>query len=387
MEFNPITGLVDNRQSTPIISLPKPVNGQRMNKAEYEHFVSFYASQWEEAAYAFEAAQRYKPREEGESKRAYEKRIKHADVIIGVQSLSAQDWDLLYHITKFKLIGLHNAAILNNVKPATAKLRLQKLTKLGLLQTIPVSSPSGVIWYATKQACDLFHSYASISKPRNSKIAHEEAVSYVAAHLINGTQHNILELPQWPVQHRTNYRTQALTYGETLISERELQAAKRIHLNGELNANSYSDAIIAHHAIYDQWIANGASLPAPEQQPGGYWHYILWGNLERGIHHRVPDLIIERPRDPNQPHLPQSIAVEIELSKKPSKAYEGIARHMAEGHAAIAKIIWVCNSKAIFNAIKTAAETYGIYGSRISCVLFSDQRGPIKGDECWLRSE
>lgn len=220
------------------------------------------------------------------------------------------------------------------------------------------------------------------SKLTFSMFPHQFTVNNTAANLW-GANVNVLNMPDYPAKHRLNSKGE-MTFGENLVSELEIQSSFG-KVKGFDKSDVYRPQLLGNidREFRDWERAGGPEFgPSPEMVYGNEYMWSLMPPYNVHLAYHVPDLVIKRPR--NADGTPNSIAVEIEISNKPSDSYEKTLYAYRADMRLYKKVIWVCKSAGPARKLETIAKEIGLWqAGKIDIVPVITEDGVFKERDLW----
>jgi hypothetical protein len=140
------------------------------------------------------------------------------------------------------------------------------------------------------------------------------------------------------------------TYGEMTVTEREIRQGQMRWRGGRSTAEMRE---LVEFAVMD----------TEEQQElleGNEGLFVVYGLGADGEH--IPDLVVARPRDEN--NKPMHIAIELELTGKPSPQWKRILRWYRDNGIMYDKIVYFTHKRSIATALRRADDEVGL-GDRL----------------------
>ena len=279
----------------------------------------------------------------------------------------------------FKYASENQIADLSGISRVSAMRRLLELSAMQLITAIPLVG--GIqVWVPTALGASIA-GYPDISRVTNPNhisfqlFSHQKIVTHVASNLISGGL-NVLQLDPWPALNRKDYRGKWVA-GEYVVSELQILQAAHSAAN-RWAAAWYNDA--KNMCAEDKkLITPGYS---PEQRRGKEYTWALYPPSYL-INYHFPDLVLRRPR--NEDLTPESIAIEVELSKKPSRSILTTLRSYMDDDWVYKKVVWVVRSRAVARQLEIAAKQIGLWQEgRMDIVPILTKDGFLKaGEKIW----
>lgn len=312
-----------------------------------------------------------------EGKAAYQKGAR--------STFGMKEQDTLQFLAMFRYATTSHIGRMFSEAYSTTVKRLQKLRSYGLVIDKAIFG-TDALWVLTDagmllSGMDLVRT--TDSRLTFSMFPHQFTVNNTAAHLW-GAGVNVLGLADYPQYNKKDLKGNPIP-GEQLVSELQIQSSfTKQRAFGA--AHIFRPQIIGQiNTAFDKWEeAGGVEFgPSPEMQPGNeYMWTLLPPTMHRHAYH-VPDLVVQRERNPDG--SPNSIAVEIEIYNKPQESYDRTLRAYAAEERIYASVIWVCKGVGSARKLEKAAQKTGLKQSgRISIVPILTEDGVFRGRDLWL---
>lgn len=296
-----------------------------------------------------------------------------------------KDKEVLTFLAMFRYATDSHLARLFSQKPLTMRQRLYKLRQQGLVKNMSVYGTTP-IWYLT-EAGMILSGYdvprATPARMSFSLFPHQFTVNYVAANLIGAGVNVLMDEDGFPERNRVNAKGE-ITFGETLVSEIEILSALGKAKNFE-KGEVFSPAIRSEiERQFQAWerVGGTESGPSPEMQYGNEYMWALFPPYNMKLAYHVPDLVVRRPR--SHDGAPHSIAIEVEINNKPSRAYEKTLRAYKQDSKIFGKVIWICKNIGPARKLEEIAKEIGLYQEgRIKIVPVITENGVFRGRDLW----
>jgi hypothetical protein len=143
---------------------------------------------------------------------------------------------------------------------------------------------------------------------------------------------------------------EGMTYGEMTVTEREIRQGQMRWRGGRSSAEMRE---LVEFAVMD-------TEEQQEMLEGNEGLFVVYGLGADGEH--IPDLVVARPRDEN--NKPMHIAIELELTGKPSPQWKRILRWYRDNGIMYDKIIYFTHKRSIATALRRADDEVGL-GDRL----------------------
>lgn len=292
--------------------------------------------------------------------------------------------EVLEFLAMFRYATDRQLARMFSESQGTAYNRLKRLRQQGLVidKKIYGNRP---IWFLTDAG--LIISGYDLPRVTESKLTfsmfpHQFTVNNTAANLW-GANVNVLHQSDYPSKYRTNFKNENV-YGESLVSELEIQSSFG-KVKGFDKADVYRPQLLGNieREFRDWKRAGGVEFgPSPEMIYGNEYMWSLMPPFNIHLAYHVPDLVLKRER--NADGTPNSIAVEIEISNKPSDSYEKTLRAYKSDNRLYKKVIWVCKNAGPARKLETIAKEIGLWqDGRIDIVPVITEDGVFKERDLW----
>jgi len=299
--------------------------------------------------------------------------------------LDTKTVDTLMFLALFRYATHSHIARMFGETPLTTLRRLRKIRAAGLVASKKLYSQHD-LWFLTEAGVvvsgyDVRHITEARLTP--SMFPHQFTVNHVAANLMGG-QLNVLGLGDFPSNRRVDVKGNP-RLGEELTSELEiLSSFSKIKLFEQ--SSSFRPKLMGmRDRDFQLWseLENRAETPTPEMSYGNEWMFTLFPPLAVGVAYHVPDLVVKRQRGADG--APKSIAVEIEISNKPTASYEKTLRAYAEDKLIFGQVIWVCKTIGPAKKLEKVGKELGLIQSgRLKIVPIWTNDGVFKGRDLWM---
>ena len=299
--------------------------------------------------------------------------------------LDTKTVDTLMFLALFRYATHSHIARMFGEAPLTTLRRLRKIRAAGLVASKKLYSQHD-LWFLTEAGVvvsgyDVRHITEARLTP--SMFPHQFTVNHVAANLMGG-QLNVLGLGDFPSNRRVDVKG-VPRLGEELTSELEiLSSFSKIKLFEQ--SSSFRPKLMGmRDRDFQVWseLENRAETPTPEMSYGNEWMFTLFPPLAVGVAYHVPDLVVKRQRGADG--APKSIAVEIEISNKPTASYEKTLRAYAEDKLIFGQVIWVCKTIGPAKKLEKVGKELGLIQSgRLKIVPIWTNDGVFKGRDLWM---
>ena len=293
---------------------------------------------------------------------------------------------VLAFLAKFRAATTSQIAMVLRVKESSAKARLYRLRKAGLVVSEVLYGPSPMHFLTDwgARAVGLNIKNMDVRKVNPTTLPHRLVVNHVAASLY-GAGMNVLNLSDYPQRNRVGTGGERV-WGETLVSEFEIQSSlakqRRFDKMGAYQARLMDQMDTA----FSEWERRGGVRfgNSPEWAIGN--EYMLAVYLDPdidGASYHVPDLAVLRPRA--QDGSSRSIAVEVELGHKTVESYEQSMLAYKKDNRMYGHHVWVCGSSDVMKRLQDVAVSLGLHqGGRVSILpVFASDGGVFRGKWFW----
>lgn len=297
---------------------------------------------------------------------------------------SEKDRQTLAFLAMFRYAPDHQLARIFSQSRVTMYNRLKRLRTQGLVID---KKMYGIrpIWFLT-EAGMLLSGFdlprVTESKMSFSMFPHQFTVNNTAGNLW-GANVNVLNLPDYPERNRSDGRG-GFSFGESLVSELEIQSSL-----GRMKKFETGDVFnpILRAQIereFDEWLAAGGVEfgESPEFQFGNEYMWALLPPYNIKLAYHVPDLVVARPRSADG--SPNSIAVEVEINNKSSRAYEKTLRAYKSDDKIFKEVVWVCKNIGPARKLESIAKEIGLWQEgRLRIVPVLTEDGVFKEKDLW----
>ena len=295
-----------------------------------------------------------------------------------------KDRDTLQFLGMFRYATDQQLSRMFSLSVSTMYNRLKRLRSQGLVidKKLYGARP---IWFLTEAGMIL--SGLDLPRVTESKMSfsmfpHQFTVNNTAANLW-GANVNVLNLDDYPERNKVNGKGVSVL-GESLVSELEVQSSLgRIKMfdkgevfNPQLRAQIEKD--------FKDWErAGGVGFgDSPEMLFGNEFMWAIMPPYNIKLAYHVPDLVVKRPRSGDG--SPNSIAVEVEINNKPSKAYEKTLLAYKSDNRMYKQVVWVCKNVGPARKLEQISKEIGLWqDGRIKIVPVLTENGVFKERDLW----
>lgn len=298
-------------------------------------------------------------------------------------SYNKKDEEVLQFIAMFKFAKASNVANMFSVSNDSARQRLNKLKKQGLVESRQIVGTEP-IWGLTRAGAllsgyDVPSGIANISMPN---LTHYFGINYIASN-IWGANINVLNEKDFPPMNRMDSVGHPVP-GDEVVSEYMIQSSFG-KMRSQQTADVYRRYIMERSdAMFEKWENKGGVEfgPSPEMVQGQEFLWVLFPPRSVKHNYHVPDLVV--PRQRNEDGSPNSIAVEIELSQKSEESYRKALQAFYHDRRMFKEVVWVCSRPGTARRLLKVGREIGlVQEKRLRIAPFLNEDGTVKHKEMW----
>lgn len=255
--------------------------------------------------------------------------------------ITPRDIVIIRFLARYRYAAHHQVARYIGTSEKATSIRLHKLAEGKIVHKVEITHGRNV-WTPTADGIAIADVDMPSIRPQDialSTMAHELGLVNLGIELELGGD-NVLQEEGWPHLNRFDEDSDEPLPGERVLTTREIKQASMRFRKG---TNRY-EIMAEYKARMDAWDPS-EGYPSPELLPGNEGMFVMYSD-EYGDH--LPDMVVMRDREADG--SPRSIAIELELSRKPERDLIRILQNFKES-LLFDKLYYFCHKKSVATAL------------------------------------
>lgn len=255
--------------------------------------------------------------------------------------ITPRDIVIIRFLARYRYAAHHQVARYIGTSEKATSIRLHKLAEGKIVHKVEITHGRNV-WTPTADGIAIADVDMPFIRPQDialSTMAHELGLVNLGIELELGGD-NVLQEDGWPHLNRYDEDSDEPLPGERVLTTREIKQASMRFRKG---TNRY-EIMAEYKARMDAWDPS-EGYPSPELLPGNEGMFVMYSD-EYGDH--LPDMVVMRDREADG--SPRSVAIELELSRKPEKDLIRILQNFKES-LLFDKLYYFCHKKSVATAL------------------------------------